>query len=113
MHPVPFKPVDGVSLEITGLEEMKWDKDAKLGAVKLTHRNHLVVGACSLMGALCTSVATGKEASRHPGRDYRNQPLKGHLVCISLLLMHILDVKITGIKKNISQVSFSGCSDKT
>ena len=47
MHPVPFKQVDGVSLEITGLEEMKWDKDAKLGAVKLTHRNHLVVGACS------------------------------------------------------------------
>ena len=64
------------------------------------------------MGALCTSVATGKEASRHPGRDYRNQPLKGHLVSISLLLMHILDVEITGMK-NISQVFFSGCSDKT
>ena len=27
---------------VTGLEEMKWDKDAKLGAVKLTHRNHLL-----------------------------------------------------------------------
>ena len=48
------------------------------------------------MGALCTSVATGKEASRHPGRDYRNRALKGHLVCISVLLqlMHILAVEI-------------------
>ena len=58
MHPVPFKPVDGVSLEITGLDEMKWDKDAKLVAVKLTHRNHLL--ACLLAAlpkwALCTSV---------------------------------------------------------
>ena len=45
MHPVPFKPVDGMSLEIgTGLEEMKWDKDAKLVVVKLTHRSsHLVL----------------------------------------------------------------------
>ena len=59
---MPFKPVDGVSLEITGLDEMKWDKDAKLGAVKLTHRNHLL--ACLLAAlpkwALCTSVVAKK-----------------------------------------------------
>ena len=81
---MPFKPVDGVSLEITGLDEMKWDKDAKLVAVKLTHRNHLL--ACLLAAlpkwALCTSVlhhsGGGKEASRHPERDYRNQALEGH-----------------------------------
>ena len=80
MHPVPFKPVDGVSLEITGLEEMKWDKDAKLGAVKLTHRNHLL--ACFLLlflnGRCAHPCSTGKEASRRPERDYCNQALEGH-----------------------------------
>ena len=57
------------------------------------------------MGSLCTSVATGKEASRRPERDYRNRALKGHLVCISALLMHILAVEITR-RKNISQLFF-------
>ena len=60
MQAVPFKPVDGVSLEITGLEEMKWDKDAKLGVVKLTHRNHSL--ACSSqMGTVHISAPVGKK----------------------------------------------------
>ena len=43
------------------------------------------------MGAVHIVAPPGKEAARHPERDYRNQPLEGHLLCISLLLqlMHI------------------------
>ena len=66
MHPVPFKPVDGVSLEITGLDEMKWDKDAKLVAVKLTHRNHLQLACCSpQMGAVHIGAPPVVVAKKH------------------------------------------------